>query len=236
MGHAGNQRRKSALLLRLRAGQRQRAHGAAVKGAQKGDDVLAAGVVARQFEGAFDGLGAGVAVEKLVRSGHGRDGREPVSQIGHRLAVEVGSGDVQQFSGLLLDCGDHFGVAMAGGDHGDARREVEKLVAVRVFHANAAAALGHQRIRARIAGRDEPVIGLDGSLGLGSGQGTDDLWSVLRVHFLLSHFFISSTDSVVRPCNIISMPGRGSHWDWDRPVLFALRTKYSWRVSSAELT
>ena len=171
MRHARNQRRKAALLLRLGAGERERAHGAAVECAQERDDVLAAGVVAGQLERALDGLGAGVAVEELVRPGHGRHGGEPLGQIGQRLVVEIGAGDVDQLGGLLLDGGDHLGMAVAGGDHGDARGKVEKLVAVHVFDADAAAALGHQRIGARIAGRDQPVIGLDGRLALGPGRG-----------------------------------------------------------------
>ena len=78
---AGNQRREAAFLLGLGGGERERAHGAAVEGAEEGDDVLAAGVIAGQLERALDGLGAGVAVEELVRAGHGRDGREPLGEV-----------------------------------------------------------------------------------------------------------------------------------------------------------
>ena len=94
---------------------------------------------------------------------------------------------MNQLRGLLLDGRDHFGVAMAGRNHGNARGEVEKLVAVHIFHADAAAALGHQRIRARITGRDEPCIRFDGSLCLGSRQSSNELGSVLRMQFLLGH-------------------------------------------------
>jgi hypothetical protein len=119
-------------------------------------------------------------------------------------------GDVNQLGGLLLDGGNHFGMAVAGGGHGDARRKVEKLVAVHVFHADAAAALGHQRIRARVAGRDQPVVGLDGGLGLGSGQRTNELGSVLRVQFLLGHLLDLLDGFGCAACGIHSMPGRGS--------------------------
>ena len=48
--HAGNEGSEAALLLRLRAGQRERAHGAAVEGAEEADDVLPPGVVAGQLQ------------------------------------------------------------------------------------------------------------------------------------------------------------------------------------------
>jgi hypothetical protein len=73
VGHAGNERRETAALLRLGRGQRERAHGASVESAVEGDDVLALGVIARQLQRSFNGLGAGVAVVDLVRPGHGRD-------------------------------------------------------------------------------------------------------------------------------------------------------------------
>ena len=223
MRHAGNQRREAALLLRLRAGERERAHGAAVEGAQERDHLLAAGMIAGQLEGALDGLGPGVAVEELVRAGHGRDGREPGGQIGDMFVVKIGAGDVNQLGGLFLNGGDNFRVAVAGGDHGDARREVEKFVAVRVFHANAAAALGNQWIGAGVAGRNQPLVGFDGGLGFGSGQRTDELGSELSMHFLLGHLLVSSTHSVVRPDGNGSNESRDAARPrtpcrWSRPV------------------
>ncbi len=77
----------------------------------------------------------------------------------------------------------------------------------------------HQRIGARIAGRDEPVVGLDGSTGLGSGQRADELWSVLRVQFLLGHLFVSSANSVVRLGADATRPR--TPCERDRPVLLA---------------
>jgi hypothetical protein len=56
---------------------------------------------------------------------------------------------VDQLGGLLLDGGNHLGMAMAGRNHGDARGKVEKLVAVHVFHADAAPRLatsGYERV------------------------------------------------------------------------------------------
>jgi hypothetical protein len=181
MGDAGNERREAAFLLRLGAGERECAHGAAVECAKERDDLLAAGVVARQLERAFNGFGAGVAVEEPVRAGHGRHGGEAVGQVGERHVIKVRSGNVDEFGSLFLNGRDNFGMAMTGGNHGNAGGEVEKLVAVHVFNAAAFGALGHQRIGAGVAGRDEAGIGRNGSLRLGAGQGTDQFRSVLCV-------------------------------------------------------
>ena len=222
--HARNQRREAALLLRLGAGERQRAHGAPVECAEKRDHLLASGVIARHLERALDGLGAGVAVEEPVRPGHGRHGREPRCQIGQQLVVKIRARDVDQLRGLLLNRSHHFGMAMAGGNHGDARGKVEKFIAVHVFNAHAAPALGHQRIRARIAGRDQPVVGLDGGPRLWPRQLTDEFWSVFRVQFLLGHRKFSSADSVVAACadRPVYVGRCGAATDpspWDRSVL-----------------
>ena len=178
-------------MLRLGAGQRERAHGAPMEGAEEGDHLLPFGVIAGQLQRALDGLGPGVAKEKAVRAGHGRDGRKPLGQIGQMLVVKVRAGDVQQLSGLFLNGGHDLRVAMAGRNRSDARRKVKELIAVLVFHADAAATLGHQRIRACVAGRNQPFVGGNHRPGLGPRQRTDELGSVLRVHFLLGHLLFS---------------------------------------------
>ena len=147
VGDAGDERGEAAPLLRLGGGERKRAHGAAVESAEEGDDVLAAGVIAGELEGALDGLGAGVAVVEAVRAGHGRDGGEALGEGRRVFVVEVGAGHVDELGGLLLDGGDDLRMAMAGRDDGDAGGEVEELVAVDVFDADAAAAFGDQRDR-----------------------------------------------------------------------------------------
>ena len=141
------------------------------KRAEEADDVLAAGVVAGELQGALDGLGAGVAVVEPVRPGHGGDGGEALGEVGHVLVVEVGAGDVDEFGGLVLDGLDDFGVTVAGGVDGDAGGEVEELVAVDVFDADAAAGFGDQRIAAGVAGGDEAVVVGDDLLGEGAGEG-----------------------------------------------------------------
>ena len=71
MGDAGNQRRETAALLGLRGGEGKSAHGASVKCAEEGDDILSLGVIPGELQGALDGLGAGVSVVDLVGPGMG---------------------------------------------------------------------------------------------------------------------------------------------------------------------
>ncbi len=107
-----------------------------------------------------------------MRTGHGSNGGKPLGQVCERLIVEVSAGDVDEFGSLLLDRRNDFGVAMAGGCHGDARSEVEELIAIHVFDADAAAAPGDQRIRAGVAWRDQAVIGLNSRASFRAGQWT----------------------------------------------------------------
>ena len=94
---------------------------------------------------------------------------------------------MNEFARLLLDGGDHLGMAMPRGRHGDAGREVKKLVAVHVGNDNPAAALGHQRIRAGVGRRDIFLIGFEHALGVGSGQGSLYLGTDCGGHGLGGH-------------------------------------------------
>ena len=152
-----------------------------MEGAEEGDHVLPAGVVAGQLQRALDGFGAGVAVVEAMRPRHGCDGGEPLRQRDHALVVEVGAGHVDQLAGLLLDGLDDLRMAMAGGGDGDAGGKVEELVAVHVFDPGAAAALGDQRIAARVGGRHPAIVCFDDGACLGSGQWSGDAWGVRRL-------------------------------------------------------
>ena len=145
-----HQRRETALLLRLRGRQRERAHGASVESAKERDHLLPLGVIARQLQSALDSFGARVSVINLVRPRHRRDLRKPLGQRHHALVVKVGARHVDQFARLLLNGGNHFRMAMAGRGHGNAGGKIEELVAIHIFDHNAASALGNHRIRARV--------------------------------------------------------------------------------------
>ncbi len=175
VGDSGHERRETALLLRLGAGERERTHGASVERAEKGDDLLSLGVIAREFQGAFDGFGSGVSVINFVWALHGRDRRQALGEGHERLVIKIGTRHVDQFAGLLLNGGDDVGMAMSGGGHGDAGGEIEELVAIDIFDDNAASALGHERIGTRVGGRDIFFIARKNALGVGPGKRGDEL-------------------------------------------------------------
>ncbi len=131
--HAWHQRSKTSLLLRLRGGQRKRAHGAAMERAEERDHVLPFGVIARKFQRGLDRLRARIAVINPMRSRHGSNLRQALRQLHHVLVIKIRARHVDQFARLLLDGGDHFGMAMPGRSHGDAGGEIQELVAVDVF-------------------------------------------------------------------------------------------------------
>ena len=69
---------------------------------------------------------------------------------------------------------------MAGSHDGDAGSKVEELVAVHVFDAGAAAALGHQRIAARVGRRDVLMIEVEDSLGFRARQRSDQAGQLIH--------------------------------------------------------
>jgi len=85
---------------------------------------------------------------------------EALGQVDLRLVIKIGPGHVDELGGLLLDGGDHGGVAVARGDHGDAGREIKEQVAIHVFNDGAAAALHHEGINARVRRRHVTLIAL----------------------------------------------------------------------------
>ena len=200
-----HERRETPFLLRLRSRQRKRAHGPSVKSAEKSDHLLPLGVIARQFQSALNGLGAGVSVIKLVRPRHRRNLRKPLGQRHHALVIKVGARHVNQFARLLLNRGDHVRMAMAGRNHGNARGKIEELIAIHVFDHNAAAALGNHRIRTRIRRRNIFFVARENapgvrarkcSLELGSGGQSFGGHGVLQI--VLSSRFQLFSGSIER--------------------------------------
>src|SRR5258708_18282450 len=57
-------------------------------------------------------------------------------------------------------------MAMAGRGHGDASGKIEEFIAIHIFDHNAAAALGHQRVRARVGRRNVLLIARENPLGV----------------------------------------------------------------------
>jgi len=73
MGDTRDQRGKTAALLRLGRGQRERTHSPSVERAVERDHVLALGVIACQLQCCLNRFRARVAVVDLMRPLHGSD-------------------------------------------------------------------------------------------------------------------------------------------------------------------
>ena len=129
-----------------------------MEAADETDDVLPAGVVAGELEGALDCFGAGVAVVELVRAGHGSERGEALGDLRHEVVVEVRAGHVDEFGGLLLDCSHHFWMTMPGGVDGDAGGEVEDSLPSTSSMRQATAALYDERVVAGVARRHLRVV------------------------------------------------------------------------------
>jgi hypothetical protein len=88
----------------------------------------------------------------------------------HALVVKIGSRHVNEFGRLLLNGGDHMGMAMAGRSHGNAGGEIKKLVAVHIGNDDAAPALRHQRVGTGVGRRNILLVALEHALRVWSGQ------------------------------------------------------------------
>ncbi len=94
MVHVRNQRAEVRPMGRAAGGQRQRAQRPAVKGAVKSDDVRTLGVVARELDGGFDGLGAGVGEKDFLGRGARREAIELLGQLHHRFIIIIAAADM----------------------------------------------------------------------------------------------------------------------------------------------
>src|SRR6185437_6945428 len=109
-------------------------------------------------DGAFDGLGAGVAERDAAWDIAWRDGGEFFGEGDELLVVEVGARHMEEAGGLALYGFDHARVAVAGGDDGDAGGEIEEAIAVGVFDHAAFAALDDEGGRAGVRGRQNARV------------------------------------------------------------------------------
>ena len=64
---------------------------------------------------------------------------------------------------------------MPGRNHGDPRREVEKVIPIGILNHGALASFGDQQIGAGIERRDNLLIPLNNCLGLGAGERSEDV-------------------------------------------------------------
>jgi len=137
------------------------------------------------------------------RCGAGRawsDCRDPRGQLGQRLVVKIGSGNVDQLRGCFLNGGDYFRMAMP----------VEATAMPAAKSRNSFPSASSMRIRGRAwPPADTSVCSWARSAGrrLRSRPSTSvramcrsTLVRTSRAA-LLSHFLVSSTDSLIRACS-----------------------------------
>ena len=141
MSDARNQWSKTPLLLRLGSGERERAHGTAMEGAEKRYHVLPLGVIASQFKRALNRFRTRVAVVDFVGAGHGGNLRQTLRQGDHVLVIKIRARHVNQLGSLFLNGRDHMRMAMSGRSHSDAGGKIEELVSVHVGDNNSATLL-----------------------------------------------------------------------------------------------
>ena len=136
----GHQRLPAGTYLAGGRGQRGGGQGAAVETTAKGDEIGAAGGLARQANGCFHGLAAGVGKRYRIKP-FGQVFVEPVGEGQHVGVSDGGVLGVNQLGDLRLRGGDHFGVTVAGGGHADAGGEVQPAVAFFIIEPATFAAL-----------------------------------------------------------------------------------------------
>ena len=103
-------------------------------------------------------------------------------QFDQARVVEIRSRHVNEFSGLLLDGGDHFRMAVPRGHHGDSRGEIKERVSIDVFDDGAPAAPGHQRIAPRVGRGNKLPVEFNNASSIRTRQGRDQLRELGVVH------------------------------------------------------
>jgi hypothetical protein len=104
--------------------------------------------------------------------------RDLVQLLGERglmRVVIVGAGYVREQARLIRNRFGDLRMGVAKRRNSDAGVEIEERVAVHVFYDGAVAAFHHQRVAARVTGRDIPGVAFEYGFCFRSGQGSPDL-------------------------------------------------------------
>ncbi len=134
------------------------------------NDFVATRVITSQFDGCLNRLGAGIAEEYLFGLFPRGHGREALGQVNHVRRIKIGTGNVEQFGGLLLNRFDHARMAMSRGHHRDARGKIQKGVAVNVLHDRTTPGFRDQWITARVGRRDNRRVPRDNFFRIRTGK------------------------------------------------------------------
>ncbi len=175
MKNSRQQRAKTFSLHGLGSGERKRAESAAMEASIERNDFVATCVITSQFDGCLNRFGAGIAEEYFFGLFPGGHGREALGQVNHVRRIKIGTGNVEQFGGLLLNRFDHARMAMSRGNHRDARRKVQKGIAVNVLHDRTTPGFCDQWITARVGRRDNRRVPSDSFFRIRTGKWCDEI-------------------------------------------------------------
>src|SRR5258708_3946843 len=131
--NVGRKWSKAGLVRMSFAGKRKPHHGAAVKSVFEGDDSRTPSVGPSDFDGIFDGFGAGVQKNCLFGKIAWSYAVQSLGQTNvFFIRRDLGTG-MQKILELRFNRRKHCLVAMAGVDAADSSSEIEKAIAVHVF-------------------------------------------------------------------------------------------------------
>jgi hypothetical protein len=145
-----------------------------VERAVEGDERCAARRIARELDRAFDRLGAGVGEEDALLARAGGDAGEPLAERGHRLVIEIGAADVQEFRRGVVDRRDDVWMRVPRRGHGDPGHEVEVAIPVHVLDDRPLTAGNDEWVLLDVRRRGEGLVALDERARLGAGRWGDD--------------------------------------------------------------
>src|SRR5262249_29376482 len=117
--------------------------------AVKRDHLVALSSITSEFDGTFDRFRAGVAEENFLLFRARQGLADALCQIRQTLVIKIRAGHVDQLGRLLLNRVDDSRMAVAVQTKGEARREIEKSIAIDILDHGAPASLGNERVVAR---------------------------------------------------------------------------------------
>src|ERR1700761_415767 len=95
------------------------------------------------------------------------------------FVVKVGTGDVDQLRSLLLNSGNHFGMAMTGRRDGYSGSKIEEFIPIHILNAHPAATFCDHGVGAGVARGYIAIVAGDDRTGFRTGQRTGNFRTVL---------------------------------------------------------
>src|ERR1700744_3731378 len=104
-----------------------------MKRAKERNELIPSCVIARHFDSGLDSLGPGIAEVDATPFPAGRQCCQLFGQLHHAFVVEIGTGHVQELSGLLLYGFDNPWMGVPGCNDRNPGIEIEKAISIDIF-------------------------------------------------------------------------------------------------------